>query len=118
MHKRVGILLLTIGMSLGLAAQEKNPRFQGQTPIRAVSTESKPIDEQTKRVIDLGGGVYLSNNFKGGRLNDAWLENDTLVSLLINPESWPINQSPWYAFRIWGDSTKAVTLTLNFISRT
>lgn len=114
MHKLICALFFTTGISLGLSAQDSTRRFQGQAPISAVSTVSKPIDKQERKVFAVGSGIYFSNDFKGGRLNAVRLENDTLVSLLINPETLPVNQSPWYAFKVWSDTPKQVTLKLRY----
>lgn len=59
-------------------------------------------------------GLFFNNDFKGGRLDGVRWENDTLVALTILPENEPINPSPWYAFEVWADTAKEITLKLTY----
>jgi succinylglutamate desuccinylase len=102
------ILFLLLFMPSILIAQE---RFKGQEPIKAVNTESKPITSQWKGVYRLGD-IYVSNDFNGARVNAAELLDDSILKITILPENQPINQSPWYAFKIWSDSEKTVSIKL------
>ena len=45
-------------------------------------------------------GVFVSNDFEGARLNAIVRSGDTYTAQ-ISPENTPINDSPWYAFKIW-----------------
>lgn len=58
------------------------------------------------------GAVYADNKFKGARLNDFIKINDTTYQALISAESTPINNSPWFSFRIWSEKNKRITLEI------
>jgi len=103
------ILLITM---LGSCGREK--QWEGQEPVKKVSTETVPIQLQYKGSFDLGDGVYVSNDFEGARLNGVARTNDTLITVLITPENAPINMSPWYAFKLWSDSPKDIYLKLTY----
>jgi len=80
-----------------------------------VDTKSKNIRFQEKKVFSFSeSGVYFSNNFKGGRLNSVEQVNDSTFTLSIYPENEPINPSPFYAFKIWGETSKNVYLEFNY----
>lgn len=44
--------------------------------------------------------VSFDTDFDGGRLNQCKKINDTTYQLLLKPENTPINDSPWYAFKV------------------
>jgi hypothetical protein len=44
--------------------------------------------------------VGFTSRFEGGRLSECRRLGPTTFELLIQPESVPINNSPWYAFRL------------------
>lgn len=70
-------------------------------------THSKKIRLQPKKVFNLESiGVQLSNNFDGARLNNAEQINDSLIKVSIYPENAPINNSAFYAFKIWSKTPK------------
>jgi predicted deacylase len=46
------------------------------------------------------GDVQFSNDFEGARLNGITQNNDTLFTAIIAAENYPINPSPWYAFKV------------------
>lgn len=54
--------------------------------------------------------VNFNTNFSGGRLDECQKINDERYLLTLKPENTPINDSPWYAFKI--TSKKAATITL------
>jgi hypothetical protein len=80
-----------------------------------VNTQIVPVQEQVKKTYDLGMGIYSSNEFAGARLNGMVLSNDTLITALITPENTPINQSPWYAFKIWSEINQDIYLKLTYL---
>lgn len=76
---------------------------------------TRPIDDVPRRTIGfLEQGVWISNEFSGGRVSDAWAEGDSLVMVHIVPENAPINNSAWYAFRIWADAPRTVQVRLTY----
>lgn len=59
-------------------------------------------------------GVSFTNDFSGARLNGVTRTAANIYQLSITPETTPINDSPWYAFRVWATSARTVTLTLSY----
>ena len=80
-----------------------------------VDTKSKPIKFQEEKVFSFSkSGVYFSNDFQGARLNAVKQLNDSTFILSIWPENEPINSSPFYAFKIWGKTSKNVFLEFDY----
>lgn len=84
-------------------------------PPDVTNTEDKETEKQHKRLIGLGSPkVWISNEFDGARANDFYAVNDSVYEVLIKPENAPINNSPWYAFKIWSDSATSVSIRLAY----
>lgn len=84
-------------------------------PPDVTNTVSKQVELQPKRVIGTGTPkVWVSNEFKGARLSDFIQISDHLFQVNISPELAPINNSPWYAFKIWSDEPQNIELILNY----
>ena len=80
-----------------------------------VDTKSKEIIFQKKKVFSFNkSGVYFSNKFEGARLNSVDQLNDSTYILSVQPENKPINDSPYYAFKIWSSSSKKVVLKFRY----
>ena len=80
-----------------------------------VDTKSKPIKFQEEKVFSFSkSGVYFSNDFQGARLNAVKQLNDSTFILSIWPENEPINSSPFYAFKISGETSKNVFLEFDY----
>jgi cytosolic carboxypeptidase protein 6 len=58
-------------------------------------------------------GVWVSNELEGGHFSAAWMEGDSILALRSRPENTPINNSAWYAFKVWAaaEDTLAIRLT-------
>lgn len=106
-------IFLFVLISLLWACNQKT-QWEGQEPVKKVSTRTVPIQLQHKGVFDLGNGVFCSNNFNGARLNGITLTEDTLITVLITSENTPINMSPWYSFKIWSDTIQEIFLKLSY----
>ena len=78
-----------------------------------VDTASKKISIPVRKQYDLNG-IYLDNRFDGSRLNDAKRLNDSTIVVTIAPENTPVNNSPWYAFKIWSDSLQKIYVQLHY----
>ena len=63
-------------------------------------------------------GVFFSNDFSGARLNGVTRTSADTYRLLISPETAPINDSPWYAFRVWASTSRNLSLTLAYTNGT
>ena len=82
---------------------------------RPVDTSAKPIEFQKKSTFTLKElGIYASNKFAGARLNGFETKNDSTIVAIIQPENQPINNSAYYAFKIWSDSPKSIYLTFQY----
>ena len=80
-----------------------------------VDTTTKPVLAQKKQTYALDDlGVYASNDFDGARLNGLKKANDSTAILLINPENEPINNSAYYAFKIWSNTNKSFYFTFQY----
>lgn len=93
------------------------PMGESYDPPNSTDTRSKPINYQSRRTFKLGD-VYISNEFYGARLSDIRFDPErrgeagTYLIATIAPENAPINQSPWYAFRIWSDKEQEITIKM------
>lgn len=109
-----------VALSLGLAAAttvvaQAPKKFQGQGPIQAVSTESRPVQKQWKGTFSFPtGDVLFDNDFDGARLNGLLQVNDSTYTALITAENAPINASPWYAFKVWAKTARNITIKLTY----
>ena len=89
----------------------------GQVPVRqaveAVDTTSRQIVYQVHRTYEFAeDGVSFTNQFAGARLSNVERTGPLTYTVTILPENSPINMSPWYAFRIWADRKKDVSVRL------
>ncbi len=108
-------ILILISISTFLLSCKTDTKWKGQEPLKKLSTKTRPIDYQFKKTWKLGNGIFCSNQFEGARLNGAILTDDTIITVLINPENTPINSSPWYAFKLWSDSVKKIQLKITYL---
>jgi len=76
---------------------------------KKVDTKDKPIVLQDKGVQLLSDmGIHVSNDFPSARLNGVFAKNDSTLLLKIQPENEPINNSAFFAFKTWSESSKVV----------
>lgn len=59
-------------------------------------------------------GVTFDGQFPGARLVDCSKLNESHFSLSFPPENRPINNSPWYAFKVKSNEPRQVSLSLTF----
>lgn len=79
-----------------------------------VDTSTRKITYQDKKIYNINNTVYADNEFDGARLNDFTQLNDSTFQATILPENEPINQSPYYAFRIWSKQARTVYVKLTY----
>lgn len=109
-----GVLFLFLLLNVSCSSSEKFSGFS-YDPEGATVTTDKEITPQHERTIGISSdGVWLSNEFAGARMNDFYKLNDSLYQVVLEPENYPINNSPWYAFRVWSDTAKTVSLKLEY----
>lgn len=78
-----------------------------------VDTTTRPIEMQEKKSWH-AGAVHADNLFDAARLNNFTQLNDSTWQATLLPENHPINMSPWYAFRLWADTTLRINLRLHY----
>ena len=79
--------------------------------LKPVDTKTRPIQNQVVKTYNINS-VSATNDFPSARLNDFAMLNDSTFRATISPENTPINESPWYAFKIWSDMPRAINLEL------
>lgn len=78
-----------------------------------VDTTTKPIVFQKKQAYYLKG-LSATNDFPAARLNSLVQNNDSTYTASIWPENFPINPSPWYAFKLWSNTEREVYINLDY----
>ncbi|RNC84044.1 MAG: hypothetical protein ED557_08630 [Balneola sp.] len=112
------LLILTIVpiIALGCKSSENFTGFSYDPP-GVTNTTGVTTKQQAKRVIGVGTPkVWVGNEFEGARANDFVQLNEDTYQVTIYPENAPINNSPWFAFSIWSDSSRAINLKLLYKS--
>jgi len=114
MKLMIGVLFfICIESALGQPIEINWPEVKDSSNL--VDTHSRPIDFQTKQIFTFPEiGVGVRNDFTSARLNKLVQENDSTLSAWITPENFPINMSPWYAFKIWSDTEQDIYIRLNY----
>lgn len=91
------------------------PWGEVKDPINLVDTHSKPVVYQIKGVFMFDKPeVGLRNDFPCARMNRVSAVNDSTIEVLIAPENFPVNMSPWYAFKIWAKQPETVYIRLSY----
>ncbi|MGB5289744.1 MAG: M14 family zinc carboxypeptidase [Ignavibacteriaceae bacterium] len=109
------IVLFIFPILFSCKSKEEKVTALPYDPPGATITTDKEISLQHQRIISFSNtGVFVSNEFSGARLNDFYKVNDTTYTAVIEPENAPINDSPWYSFKIWSKSDQNITLNLTY----
>ena len=115
MKKLYSIITLLIVSSLfaGCFSSQSTVKGLYYDPPGSTVTTDKTIELQHKRTFLFSSSdLYVSNEFEGARLNDFFQVNDTLYKAVIEPENSPINNSAWYAFKIWSHKKQKINIDL------
>lgn len=80
---------------------------------KPVDTTTRPISNQKKRIYNFEG-LSVRNDFPAARLNSMTQDNDSTYTANIWPENFPINPSPWYAFKLWSETERDVYIDLEY----
>lgn len=108
-------IFLTSFLIVSCSTTDKTITSLPYDPPGATITTDKEISPQYYRTISFTGtGVFASNEFEGARLNDLYQVNDSTYTAVILPENAPINNSPWYSFKIWANKKQAINLNLTY----
>ncbi len=109
------LLLIPFALFMLFGCRQEDKEVQGlpYDPPGSTITTDKEITVQLKKTYHFNNtGLHVSNEFEGARLNDFYQVNDSVYTALIFPENAPINNSAWYAFKIWADEQQDITLNL------
>ena len=91
---------------------EKEP---SNDPPELVNTESRPTNTQWKGTWAFQDStLFFSNEFEGARLNGLIMDSTDHFIALITAENYPINPSPWYAFKLWSTEPREITVALTY----
>lgn len=112
--KKLFIIPVVILFLFSCKSSEEFSGFSYDPP-GVTNTSDKKIEFQKRRVIGAGSPkVWVGNEFLGARMNDFYAIDDTTFRVVIAPENSPINNSPWYSFRIWGQERRKIRLQLAY----
>ena len=111
------IFFLLIFLNLTGFSQTNKPKFEGQatTSTEKVDTRNHAIIPQWRGKQSFGN-LTFDNDFDGARLNGITQNNDTLYTAIIAAENYPINPSPWYAFKVTSKSPKTIWVHLTYLN--
>jgi len=106
--------MIKISLSIVLLFFVFSAYGQDTDTVRTI-TKSRPTQKQWRGTFDFPNmEVFISNDFQGGSMAGMMAENDSTVVGLITAENTPINESPWYAFKIWAKEKKEVYVRLTY----
>ncbi len=112
-HKYIPILI-TISLFISSCASTGFTGFS-YDPDGVEDTSDREIFPQYYRTIGFSGdGVWFSNEYDGSRMNDVYRIGEHHYRVIIDPENKPINNSPWYGFKIWSDQPAEITVELKY----
>jgi predicted deacylase len=117
MNRFFGTALFLIVCCLLLASCKSTEKFTGFSydPGDAANTHTKTMWPQHKRTVGISAAnVWASNEFPEARLSDFYQTNDTLFRAVIKPGRAKIDNSPWYAFKIWAARDTVVWVQLAY----
>ena len=100
-----------------LMACKSSSKFTGFSydPPGVTNTVGKTTESQKRRIVGAGSPkIWISNEFESARASDFYQVNENTFEVLIKPENAPINNSPWFGFKIWSDSAHAINLKLKY----
>lgn len=114
MIKYIGLVFVCSFLLISCKSSEEFTGFSYDPP-DVTNTKDKEITIQPKRIIGAGEPrVWVSNEFEGARLNDFYAVNDSMFEVFIEPENGPINNSPWYAFKVWSDTVRMAKIRIDY----
>lgn len=106
------LLLFVFALCLGCKSTSLLTADQHEYAI-PVDTTKRPISNQKKKVYHFKG-LSVRNDFPAARLNSMTQDNDSTYTANIWPENFPINPSPWFAFKLWSESEREIYLNLDY----
>ncbi len=111
----VKALVLLIIVVSACKSPEKATGYQGQPKSPIVPTFDKPVQKQWKGIWAFNDSTtFFTNDFDGARLNGVADDGNNHYTIWITAENTPINVSPWYAFKVWSENQKEITIKLSY----
>ncbi len=107
----------TVALSLAVTASACSPPDSASPfPDDAYTiSATRPITDVERGTFVFDAlGVTVSNDFAGGRFSEATTDGDSVLVLHLRPENAPINNSAWYAFRLWANEPDTLTVRLTY----
>lgn len=80
----------------------------------AVFVSQPALSEQQIEQTCTNGNVTLTKDFEGGRFNQCQVLTGNIFELTLVAEDQPINNSPWYAFKIAADKAQSIQIVLKY----
>lgn len=88
-------------------------------PPGATVTTDKEITRQARgATVFEAAGVGFDNRFEGARLSAVEQLDDSTYRIALRPENAPINNSAWYAFKVWADRAQTIRVRLVYADGT
>ncbi len=116
MNKITRLFLLFAFYTEGVVCQTPKPNFQGQAPLtEKVDTRNHAIVPQWRGKFQFKT-ITFDNDFEGARLNGITQDDDTLFTAIITAENYPINPSPWYAFKVSSETPRTFWVHLTYLN--
>ncbi len=114
--KRIQLLLIGSMLFTGIdPVFSQVETFKGQEPAQEIKTVNQPIKKIEQRTFYFEkSGIQFSCDFLAGRFNKVSQKNDSVFTVHISAENYPINASPWYAFYITSGTNKKITVELTY----
>lgn len=111
--RTITFLFLAIFSTVLISCSSEKFSGYAYDPEDVTETTDKETNPHYKRTIGVDS-IWVSNEFAGARMSDFYQINDSLYRVVINPERDAINNSPWYAFKIWADTARTINLQLQY----
>ena len=109
---------LTASVAMLLVTACVAPQQQSDLPtsamVVAVPAAGEVVVQERREWRFDNDGVRFDNELPGARLSAVQRVRDGVYRVGIAPETYPINSSPWYGFRIHSDAPRAVELQFTY----
>jgi len=84
-------------------------------PPNSTITTSRAIEPVSRALRSFDeAGVWFATDFAGARLGRVFAVSDSDFVAVVKPENEPINNSPWYAFKVWSRARRTIQLRLQY----
>lgn len=93
-------------------SSEMLPTDSGQEP--RIEPRIEPGDFSATEFLSSDGAIRFETDFAGGKIDRFREINDRKFDLLVRPESQPINDSAWYAFKVSASEPTKILVELRY----